>query len=537
VSGLATRSSGGLIAGLGSVLVAFFLVDAVASPDPVYWVIQSYPLGLSVALVCMGGLLARGRLVADRFVPRLLAWMVVGIVVFALFLLWFYGLAVLFRGRVPLDPPIGIVTLPALGALAGLLIGTYDARAVAGKRAVQRLSETNETLRIATGELVEETDRDALERTVCERLIEADAFDVAWIGRYDREDGRVRPVAWAGLDDDTVESLAIPIDCDRTTGRAVSHTPDRRAGDATAFREAVVAGTAGNWRTALERHRVGSIAVAPIAGSDRVYGVVAVRTDRRDAFDDHQRDVFAELGETVGHAIDSIRAHDALETRERELVTQNDRLDEFVGVVSHDLRNPLNVILAQVARMRGTVEGDGLDAIEHAGRRMEEIIADLLALSRVSRAVVDLEPVRLAGIADESWRNVETDGAELDILVSRATTVRADPARLRTVFENLFRNAREHNDTPLTVRVEPLDPRTGDGESLRGFAVEDDGAGIPTDERGDVFDHGYTTNADGTGFGLSIVREVVDAHGWDIAVREGRAGGARFEVTGVESPD
>ena len=70
-----------------------------------------------------------------------------------------------------------------------------------------------------------------------------------------------------------------------------------------------------------------------------------------------------------------------------------------------------------------------------------------------------------------------------------------------------------------------------------GFYVEDDGVGIPPDAREDVFDPGYSTDEDGTGFGLSIVRQVVEAHEWEIRAVEGSEGGARFEVTGVDFVD
>jgi hypothetical protein len=62
----------------------------------------------------------------------------------------------------------------------------------------------------------------------------------------------------------------------------------------------------------------------------------------------------------------------------------------------------------------------------------------------------------------------------------------------------------------------------------------DDGGGIPPEEREDVFEFGYTTNADGTGFGLGIVAEIATAHGWEVGVTEGETGGARFEIHGVE---
>ena len=79
----------------------------------------------------------------------------------------------------------------------------------------------------------------------------------------------------------------------------------------------------------------------------------------------------------------------------------------------------------------------------------------------------------------------------------------------------------------MTVRI-------GDLPDDAGFYVADDGPGIPEADRETVFDAGHSTNEDGTGFGLSIVQGIVEAHGWDIRVTEGDDGGARFEITGVE---
>ena len=72
------------------------------------------------------------------------------------------------------------------------------------------------------------------------------------------------------------------------------------------------------------------------------------------------------------------------------------------------------------------------------------------------------------------------------------------------------------------------------GELADGFYVEDDGRGIPPEERGDVLEAGYSTTDQGTGIGLRIVEQVVDAHGWEIDVTESAEGGARFEISGVE---
>ncbi|MDY7083447.1 MAG: ATP-binding protein, partial [Halobacteria archaeon] len=115
----------------------------------------------------------------------------------------------------------------------------------------------------------------------------------------------------------------------------------------------------------------------------------------------------------------------------------------------------------------------------------------------------------------------------------------ADRGRLLHVFENLFRNSVEHGGNDVTIRVGDLpdiheETDEEDDDQRYGFFIEDDGPGIPEEERDDVLEHGYTTSSSGTGFGLSIVRSIVEAHGWEIDVSESEEGGARFEITGVE---
>jgi signal transduction histidine kinase len=111
--------------------------------------------------------------------------------------------------------------------------------------------------------------------------------------------------------------------------------------------------------------------------------------------------------------------------------------------------------------------------------------------------------------------------------------VRADPDRLQQLLENLFRNALDHgvpeggSTADLTVSV---------GDCADGFYVADTGRGIPESDRNEVFDIGFTTAEDGTGFGLGIVKRVAEAHDWGLAVTAGDSGGARFEVTGVARP-
>ncbi|ELZ39478.1 Htr-like protein [Halorubrum tebenquichense DSM 14210] len=154
---------------------------------------------------------------------------------------------------------------------------------------------------------------------------------------------------------------------------------------------------------------------------------------------------------------------------------------------------------------------------------MESLIDDLLALAREGDKVTDPEPVNLDSLTEACWQTVETGDATLVTEAER--TIRADRSRLAQVLENLFRNAVEHGGDDVTIRV---------GDIEEGFYVEDDGGGIPVDEQEQIFDAGYTTSDEGTGFGLPIVRQIVDAHGWTVRVTNGSRGGTRFEITGVE---
>ncbi len=209
--------------------------------------------------------------------------------------------------------------------------------------------------------------------------------------------------------------------------------------------------------------------------------------------------------------------------RERELRQQNRRLDAFASVVSHDLRNPLNVAEGNVQLLREECDSDRIDTIEQSLTRMSELIDDLLQLSRVGDDTESMESVSLAELPNNCWQSVETGDATLHVEASR--TIQADPSRISQLFENLMRNAVEHTNQDVTVTV---------GELEGGFYVKDDGSGIPEDSRDDVFEAGHTTTDGGTGFGLSIVKEVAEAHGWEVSIAEGSEGGARFEITNVE---
>ena len=248
------------------------------------------------------------------------------------------------------------------------------------------------------------------------------------------------------------------------------------------------------------------------------YGVFQAVGTEPSAFD--QQDItLAEL--LVSHTRTAL---ERLE-RERDLTRKTERLDEFASFVSHDLRNPLNVAMLRLELLADECNSDHLEGLEGALDRMERLIDELLTLARQGERIGDTEPIQLIESARQAWSNVETGSALLEDRTERV--IYADRNRLAAVFENLFRNSVEHGGDGVTVTV-------GELEDERGFYVADDGPGIPGEERDRIFESGYSTAADGTGFGLTIVRDIVEAHGWTIRVTESDRGGARFEITDVE---
>jgi len=259
------------------------------------------------------------------------------------------------------------------------------------------------------------------------------------------------------------------------------------------------------------------------------HGVFQAVSTERSAFGEADITLVELLVSHTTTAIDRIE-------REETLTRKTERLEEFASFVSHDLRNPLNVATLRLELLQEDCDSQHVDGLSGALGRMERLIDELLTLARQGETIGDTEPVQLADIVSRAWSNVETGGAHLDCRTDR--TLYADHNRLTAVLENLIRNAVEHSPTESDGAAEQggegVSVTVGDLPKERGFYFADDGGGIPESDREAVFESGYSTAEDGTGFGLAIVRDIVEAHDWSIRVAESENGGARFEISGVE---
>lgn len=280
-----------------------------------------------------------------------------------------------------------------------------------------------------------------------------------------------------------------------------------------------------------------SLMLVPLAARDRLLGVLllaSTRTDRH--YGPSDLTLAEEMARLSALAIDNSRLHE----RARRAVADR---DEVLGVVSHDLRNPVGRVLMASQLLQDPEMGADdpatrathLKIIERAAASMNRLIDDLLDASRIEAGQLSVEarpiPAReLVREAAEALRpHAEAAGITLEVDAAEGLPlVLADRERVLQVFANLVGNAVKF--TPqggkVVLRAEPA------GGGVR-FEVRDNGLGVPADQLPRLFDRFWQAHRGdrrGAGLGLAIVRGIVEAHGGTVEAEseEGRGTAMRF---------
>lgn len=236
------------------------------------------------------------------------------------------------------------------------------------------------------------------------------------------------------------------------------------------------------------------------------------------------------------HRFVALVFHDITETKRQERIQK-----DFVANVSHELRTPISVIKGYLETLsEGSVEDQGqakafLDIIEKNSSRLENIVLDLLQLSRIESGLDPIRPMQVS-LLDCVQKNISLlsplarkKNLRLTASVPPTLQIWVDPEKLNPVLTNIIDNAIKYTPEQGEVKVHALEE-----ESDIRITIEDNGIGIPMKEHARIFERFYRVDRTrsrelgGTGLGLAIVRQVVEAHGGKVVVQSEMGKGSKF---------
>jgi PAS domain S-box-containing protein len=274
--------------------------------------------------------------------------------------------------------------------------------------------------------------------------------------------------------------------------------------------------------------------ILPLAVGGRALGALSLLRTEGDKDSPEIRSLATAFAERAALALENARLYQAARRATRAR-------DEVLGVVSHDLRNPLSAIgMCAKALREGTPDErtreELLGAIADATDWAQRLIRDLLDVSALDAGALALEraPVPLGEIVSRATSLLESDFAGRRValtsqVASPEAIVHADADRMVQVIANLLGNAAKFTDAGGRVTVRG---RVEDMQAV--VSVEDTGRGIPREEQERIFDRYWQSrrgaNRRGSGLGLAIARGIVEAHGGTIAVESEPGRGSTFTV-------
>jgi signal transduction histidine kinase len=245
------------------------------------------------------------------------------------------------------------------------------------------------------------------------------------------------------------------------------------------------------------------------------------------------------------------KIEEALKAYMEQLETSNRQLEEFAYVASHDLQEPLRKILTFGDRLKAKCDPnlseqaiDYLERMQNAAKRMQNLINDLLSLSRVNTQTTRLSPVNLSTIISEVKSDLEVRVEQLNaqLEIGELPTLEADPTQMRQLLQNLIDNALKFH--PLggkphikiySYPYKNLDNNFSETEEYCQIFVEDNGIGFEEKYLEKIFIPFQRLHAQseytGTGIGLAICRKIVERHNGSITAKSTAQGGSTFIIT------
>jgi len=417
------------------------------------------------------------------------------------------------------------------------------------KKAEEKLLRLNRTLK-ALGQsnkaMTHATDEAEYLEEVCKIIIEDCGYPMVWIGFAENDENKtVRPVAYSGFDEGYLETLSITW-ADEKRGRGPTGTAIR-TGEICACRNMLTDNKFEPWRGEAIKRGYASSLVLPIMNDGKAFGALTIYSREPDPFLEEEINLLEELVGDISFGLLTIRLSDAkskagekLEKTMDELKHSNRELEQFAYVASHDLQEPLRMV-ASFTQLLEKQYKDKLDetAVEYinfavdGAKRMQLLINDLLAYSRVTRKSTEFETVNLEKVLNEVLFNLEivTEKNQTIIIRESLPEIQADYRQMVQLFQNLIGNALKYrrNATPeICISVQKEDDHWL-------FSVEDNGIGMESqyfEQVFQIFRRLHTQDEhEGTGIGLAITKRIIEHHGGRIWIESEPSKGSTFYFT------
>jgi signal transduction histidine kinase len=396
----------------------------------------------------------------------------------------------------------------------------------------ERTNKVLHQLQLMTEIPLRETSTASVMRELLAGVREVLTADTATILLVSEDGSYLSPVSSDGLREIVTEDVRVPIGAGLAGGIAVT-----RAG-------IIVPDVASSevFSTFL-RDRIKSLVGAPMQVGGRLIGVIHVGTSAPREFTEDDLQLLGLLADRVALGIEHARLREAESAARRDAEAANRTKDDFLAMLSHELRNPLNAITGWTPLLRKrTADQDtlrGVQAVERNALVLTRLVDDLLDVSRIvsGQLSIDRGPVEMTSLVAGVLDTMDAVAAEKGIILHRVLRlspciVRGDANRLHQVVANLVGNAIKFTPAGGSVEV-----RVQRDVSEVTMAVTDTGAGIAAEFLPRVFDRfsqedtSTTREHGGLGLGLAIVDSIVKAHGGTITAESpGHGRGARFTV-------
>jgi PAS domain S-box-containing protein len=462
------------------------------------------------------------------------------------------------------EPRLGgdfLVTTTPLRDEKGVMIGSvHVARNITeSKKSEEALNKLNRHLRAnskSNQALMHAKDEATLTQEVCNIIINDCGYVLVWVGMAEHDKNKtVHPVAYAGFDKEYINQLNITW-ADKPRGRGPTGTAIR-TGTPYVCRNMNLDPNFEPWREQATKRKYTASLVLPLAAFEgKTFGALNIYSQEVDPFSDEEIKLLTELANDFAYGIALLRLR-----KERELTTY--RLEEYAskmeelanerakqlnqaerlatigqtaGMVGHDIRNPLQAIAGELYLAKDEVaslpSGDAkknlqenMTSIEENLYYIDKIVADLQDYTKPLRP--NKEKVNVEKIIEEALLIVAIP-SNLHVTISIEEGFPqfiSDFAMLKRVFINLIQNAVQAMPNGGTLKI------NGQRKSNNAcISVEDTGEGIPEENKGKLFTPLFTTKSKGQGFGLAVVKRLVEALNGEITFASQKGKGTTFNI-------